>query len=113
MPFDNSSKMNVADPVCAQCGHPKSCHFNGRGCCREWAGHDACLCSQFIRLRWDKRQPAKVGTQPAIVRFRVHNNPTRWAVWLNRRVEFQTVDDGVLHHGIVDRIVSGIPFICL
>lgn len=104
--------MTSPEPNCAHCGHPKSSHKNGLGRCSCW-DHAQCLCAQYIRLRWDKPQPAKVGTQPAVVRFRHHNNPTRWAAWIGRRIEFKTVDDGVLHTGVVDRIVSGVPLINL
>lgn len=96
--------------TCATCGHPKSTHFNGRGSCREWAGDHFCLCSCFIRLRWDRWQPAKLGTQPAILRFRKHNNPTRWSAWLNRTVEFQVKGDPAVYTGRVDR-VDPVPFV--
>lgn len=96
--------------TCAQCGHPKSVHFNGRGSCREWDDHRFCLCAQFVRLRWDKWQPAKVGTQPAIVRFRKHHNPARWAVMMNKPVEFQIKGSAEIHRGLVDR-TDPIPFI--
>lgn len=102
--------MHTASDICAVCGHPKSCHFNGRGSCREWADDHFCTCSQYVRLRWDKWQPAKLGTQPAIVRFRVHNNPTRWSAWLNRAVEFQVKDDPNTQRGRVDR-TDPLPFI--
>jgi len=100
--------------VCAHCGHPQSSHFNQRGHCNVWRpGEGPCLCSQYIRLRWGKWQPAKVGTvlYPA-VRFRVHNNPSKWSVWLNKPVEFQVKGDPTTHRGIVDK-VDTVPFIAL
>ena len=100
--------------TCAACGHPKDDHLGGLGrcSCGKSIGN-YCRCSRFIRLRWDKRQPAKVGTQPAMVRFRVHSNPSRRASWIGMVVEFKTEFDGQVHHGIVDRIASGVPFIDL
>lgn len=101
--------MNQPD-TCAQCGHPKSEHWHGLGHCHEWDLHRPCLCSRYVTLRWDKWQPAKVGTQSAIVRFRKHHNPTRWAVWLNKPVEFQTKGSTEIHRGLVDR-TDPVPFI--
>ena len=64
--------------------------------------------------RWDKYQPAKVGTQPAIVRFRRHNNPTKWLSNIGKRVEFQVRDTREVHTGIVDRVnPDGYAFIRL
>lgn len=104
--------MPTPDAICAHCGHPQSNHFVRRGHCNCWSSGGPCLCSQYIRLRWDRWQPGKVGTQPAIVRFRRHNSPTRWSVWLNKPVEFQIKGDPTIHRGIVDKVVP-IPFVSL
>lgn len=93
--------MNTQEPVCAHCGHAKSKHWVGRGCCKEWSHDGPCHCSQYIRLRWDKWQPAKIGTQPGTVRFRVHNNPTRWSVHIGKKVEFQIKGSPAVETGIV------------
>jgi len=58
----------------------------------------------FIRLRWDKWQPAKLGTQPATVRFQVHNNPTRWSVNVGKKVTLQVKDTMQVVTGIVDKV---------
>lgn len=47
-----------------------------------------------------------------MVRFHVHNNPTKWAVNLNKKVKLQVKDTMQVVTGIVDKVnPDGMPFI--
>lgn len=106
--------MNSTDSNCAHCGHPKSDHYHGLGLCTHWGDGRMCTCCQFLRLRWDKWQNAKLGTQPAVVRFRRHNNPTTWRVNVKKTVEVQVKDTMQIHNCVVTQVnPDGYCFISL
>lgn len=55
-------KTSMANPLCANCGHHRSQHYNGRGMCEVTAlstgeGGVTCHCKQFKARTPQKKQP--------------------------------------------------------